>query len=256
MITEYHRPQTIEDALELLGRSTPKTLPLAGGTFLNQRRKDEFAVVDLQDLHLNTCRVVGNSLEIGASTTLQELLDFPQLPLVLKQVIQLEATYNLRQVASVAGTLVSATGRSPFTTAFLALDARLTIQPNNEMAALAEVLMARLGQLPGKLITQITLPLNAKLAYHAAARTPADLPLVCAAVVQWPSGRTRVALGGFGSAPLLALDGPEPGGIEEAVSSAYQEAGDEWASAEYRREAAVTLANRGLLDLQEANTPV
>jgi CO/xanthine dehydrogenase FAD-binding subunit len=249
MITEYHRPQTIEDALELLGRSNPKTLPLAGGTSLNQRRKDEFAVVDLQDLHLNTCRVVGNSLEIGASTTLQELLDFPQLPLVLKQVIQ-------RQVASVAGTLVSATGRSPFTTAFLALDARLTIQPNNEMAALAEVLMARLGQLPGKLITQITLPLNAKLAYHAAARTPADLPLVCAAVVQWPSGRTRVALGGFGSAPLLALDGPEPGGIEEAVSSAYQEAGDEWASAEYRREAAVTLANRGLLDLQEANTPV
>ena len=37
MITEYHRPSTLESAIELLGRKTPETVPLAGGTLLNQK---------------------------------------------------------------------------------------------------------------------------------------------------------------------------------------------------------------------------
>jgi hypothetical protein len=77
-----------------------------------------------------------------------------------------------------------------------------------------------------------------RLAYEYVARTPADWPLVCAGVAAWPSGRTRVALGGFGEAPWLAMDGPTAHGAEFAAADAYSQAGDAWATAEYRREMA------------------
>jgi CO/xanthine dehydrogenase FAD-binding subunit len=246
MITEYHRPDTLEEALHLLGREEVKTLPLGGGSVLNAPNPEQYAVVDLQALGLDRIEKKGNTLLVGATATLQALLDTPDLPAALYQAIQHEATYNLRQVATLAGTQVSAGGRSPLATVLLALDAQITLLPGEEQISAGKLLLTRRESLPGRLITQIALPLNTRLAYHFVARTPADLPLVCAAAARWSSGRTRLALGGFGLAPILALDGPEAGGAEEAARSAYFNAGDQWASAEYRRDAAATLAQRCL----------
>lgn len=249
MITEYHRPDTIEEALRLLGRKEVKTLPLGGGSVLNAPNPEQYAVVDLQALGLDRIEIKGNTLVAGATATLQALLDTPDLPAALYQAILLEATYNLRQVATLAGTLVSAGGRSPLATVFLALDAQVTLLPGEEQMGAGELLLTRRERLPGRLITNIALPLNLRLAYHYVARTPADQPLVCAAAARWSSGRTRLALGGYGETPLLALDGPEAGGAAEAARNAYFDAGDQWASAEYRREVASTLAQRCLDEL-------
>lgn len=253
MITKYHRPDTIEAALELLGRDQPTTRPLAGGTAINQPTKEAFEVVDLQHLGLDEITLRGNTIAIGATTTLQAMLAVRELPLALKRCLQLEATYNLRQAATLAGTLVAADGRSPVTTALLALDASLALLPGDETIALAEMLLQRSGGLRGRLITRIEFPGNVHLAYHAVARTPADWPLVSAAVAVWPSGRTRVILGGFGAAPVMAMDGPESDGLDTAVHSAFANAGDEWASTNYRQETAVILAQRGLAELQAAS---
>jgi CO/xanthine dehydrogenase FAD-binding subunit len=112
------------------------------------------------------------------------------------------------------------------------------------VSGLGEFLPLRPGNLGSKLITQIEIPFNAKLAFESVARTPADKPIVCAALAQWPSGRTRLALGGYGKVPLLAMDGTESEGIEAAARNAFHEATDEWASAEYRMDVAATLAKR------------
>jgi putative selenate reductase FAD-binding subunit len=239
MITEYFRPETIEHVIELLAR--PNVRPLGGGTWLNQPHTEAFAVVDLQALGLNKIHKTGNNLEIGATTTLQQLLENDQTPTALKQAIRLESALNIRNMATVAGTLVACDGRSTFATAMLALDAKLTmVGEQAAVVGLGEFLPLR----PRGLITQISIPLNAQLAYEQVARTPADLPIVCAALAQWASGRTRLALGGYGKNPLLALDGTEPGGIESAAQNAFHEAADEWASAEYRIDVAATLAKR------------
>jgi CO/xanthine dehydrogenase FAD-binding subunit len=95
-----------------------------------------------------------------------------------------------------------------------------------------------------RLITQVAIPANARLAYEYVARTPADRPVVCVAAAQWPSGRTRLAVGGFGPAPRLALDGTESEGAGQAARSACSQAQDAWASAEYRQEVAQVLAER------------
>jgi putative selenate reductase FAD-binding subunit len=250
MIIEYHRPTTLENALDLLARAEPVTVPLAGGSAVNRPNPEPVAVVDLQVLGLNRLEHMGNTLHMGAMVTLQALLDGrgkPEsynLPSSLIHSIEREGTYNLRQVATVAGALVAADGRSPFTTVMLALDASLILQPGEEEVDLGNLLPFRMEKLRRRLITKIIFPLNVRLAYEYVARTPADRPIVCAAVALWPSGRTRLALGGYGDAPTLAMDGTEAEGLEVAAQSAYSQAGDDWASAEYRQEMAGILAMR------------
>ncbi len=77
-------------------------------------------------------------------------------------------------------------------------------------------------------------------------RTPKDRPIVCVAIAMWPSGRTRVVLGGHGPAPVIAMDGSEPGGAILAAEEAYRFSGDEWASADYRKAVAGKLVRRML----------
>lgn len=246
MIIEYHRPKTIEEALALLARDEPHTLPLAGGSVLNQPNPDPIAVVDLQSLGLDKVEHHGSTLILGAMLTLEKMLELDYLPPALVSAIEHEATHNLRNVATVAGTLIAAGGRSAFTTAMLALDIQLNILPGDASMRLGDLLPQRSRYLKGKLIAQIVMPLNCSLVYQYVARTPADLPIVCVAVAQWASGRTRVALGGYGSAPTLAMDGPQPDGAEIAAKSAYMLAQDEWASAEYRSYLAGILTQRCL----------
>jgi CO/xanthine dehydrogenase FAD-binding subunit len=161
----------------------------------------------------------------------------------------------------------------------LAMDARLEVKsisqfelmemeidarpPKQDIVTLGigEFLPLRAEQIQGKLITSITVPLNIKLAFDYVSRTPADKPIVCAALAQWNSGRTRLVLGGYGKSPMLAMDGTESEGVDAstadavlgsaqaAARNAFHEATDEWGSAEYRMEVAATLAKRCLENL-------
>ncbi len=249
MTLEYHRPQSIQDALDLLARDEPHTIPLAGGILVNQAATHKAAVVDLQDLALDAYQVRGNFLDLGATLTLQALLEHVKagkfsLEGDFLKAIEREASYNLRQAATLAGTLVAASGRSPLATVMLALDAVLTVLPGEELLGLGDLLPLRTERLRKCLISKITIPSNVQLAYESVARSPADRPIVCAAAARWSSGRTRVTLGGYGAAPVLVFDGTEELGVEIAARSAYSQAGDVWASAEYREDVAGILAGR------------
>ena len=122
MIKNYHRPNSVNEVLELLASRDKHTVLLAGGTFLSQSSVRPDVLVDLQSLGLDTLQEKGNILEIGAVVSLQQLIDF-DVDSGLKAAIRHEATYNIRQAATVAGTLISADGRSSFATAMLAMDA-------------------------------------------------------------------------------------------------------------------------------------
>lgn len=247
MIREYHRPQTLEEALQWLQH--PNAFPLGGGTVLSQQKEGEIIAVDLQALGLDRIEPRGNFLEIGARVTLQQLLEWGELPPDLQVALSLEAPLNVRNMATVAGTIVSCDGVSPFVTALLALDARLIRYEGVEAqeTLLGDFLPFR----PRGLITAVRLPLGSvRFAFEYVARTPLDVPIVCAALTRWPSGCTRLALGGWGDHPRLAMDGPEAVGVEIAARNAFYDAADARASAEYRREMAAVLARRALAKLE------
>jgi putative selenate reductase FAD-binding subunit len=260
MITAYHRPKTLDEALALL--SQPNRTPLGGGTLLSKPGTDPVEAVDLQFLSLDSIKKSGNNLEIGATVTLQQLLESELCPVAMRAALKLEAPLNIRNAATTAGTLVSCDGRSTFVSVLLALDAKLEqtkLAPSNidtRTSNIGDFLPLR--DLQGSLITSISVPVNVKLAFDYVSRTPADKPIVCAALAQWNSGRTRLVLGGYGKSPLLAMDGTEAEGVDAsatdnvlrsaqaAARNAFHEATDEWASAEYRVDVAATLAKRCL----------
>jgi CO/xanthine dehydrogenase FAD-binding subunit len=268
MILEYNRPKTLDEALSLLMRSQPISRPLAGGTAIHTLHHDDFAVVDLQDLGLDTIYQRGNNLVLGATLTLQALLSFLEtanlpgtnLSAALGQAIRQEAPLNTRNMATLGGTLAAANGRSPLVTALLACDCEFLLrfaqdgllEPGKQRIALGDWLPFGAAQdrlfrgeaTAGSLIVEVLMPSNLSLAYAAVARTPADFPIVCAAAAGWPSGRRRIVLGGYGRAPRLVIDGTESSGASLAAQSAYLTAGDEWASAEYRSEMARILVER------------
>src|SRR5512139_2354245 len=225
MITTYHRPKTLDEALTLL--SQPNRIPLGGGTLLSKPTADPVEVVDLQALSLDSITQTGNNLILGATVTLQQLLESVHCPEALKPALKLEAPLNIRNTATVAGTLVACDGRSTFATVLQALDAKIEIRYSSDdsrVSNIGEFLPLR----PRGLITSITIPLSVKLAFDYVSRTPADKPIVCTAVAQWNSGRTRLAVGGYGRAPMLAMDGTEAEGIETAAHNAFHEAADDY----------------------------
>lgn len=252
MIIEYHRPNTLEEALTLLARKEPPTVPMGGGNYLSQMKQPEFAVVDLQSLGLNKVVSEGQYLAIGATTTLAQLAENDSIPDRLKaglnRCIDIDTSYNQRQTATIAGSIMCSDGRSALASAFLALDARLKWAPGAEYQFLGDFLPLREPFGQSRLILSVILSTLPQLKFEVVSRTPKDRPIVCVAIAVWPSGRTRVVLGGHGSAPIVAMDGPEPRGAILAVEEAFRFSEDKWASAEYRKDVAGKLAKR-LLDI-------
>jgi len=249
VIKAYYRPKTIQEALDLLSKEDQEMIPLGGGTRISQIQDQEVSVVDLQALDLNQIMIQGNLLKIGSTVTLQAFSDFPGLSEHLRRAIDNEANFNLRQKATLAGSIVSGDGRSTLLTALLALGGSLSWLPGPISQGIGEFLLTRDTDWPGKLIEYVTIPLSAKILFSSIGRSPADLPIVCASVAVWPTGRVRIALGGFGLYPVLAMDAPDSGDAEFAVRDALAYSQDAWASKEYRQDAAVILVKRMLVEI-------
>lgn len=246
MIQTYYRPKTLDEAVQILSRTDGTYLPLGGGVTLSQGSDEAVSVVDLQALSLDQLLAEGQFLHIGAAAKLQDLAEFASIQPGLKMAIYSETNLNLRRQATVAGALITANGRSTFAAAMLALDAVLTWMPGELEQAVGDYFALRTTPRAAKLVTKAQIPLNVEFSFEKVSRTPEDLPILCAALARWPSGRTRIALGGFGAAPILAFDAPESGGVDTAVTDALSRADDAWASAAYRQDVGAALILRML----------
>lgn len=250
-ITAYYRPKTIQEALDILSKR--QAIPLGGGTSIARMKTRDIAVVDLQALGLEQIVAQGNVLKVGGTAPLNTISGYPGLSDELRIAISLEANFNLRQKATIAGCVVAGDGRSTLLTALLALDAKLTWLPGEAEQSLGEFLLTRADRRPGRIIASVSVPLNVRLRFSSVARSPADRPVICVGLAAWPSGRLRIALGGFGPCPILAMDAPDPGGAEFAVRDALTRSSDAWASAEYRQNAAAALVRRMLAEVSESS---
>ena len=252
MIREYLRPTSVNEALLLLSEDGKERKPLGGGTSLSRQQAGNFGVVDLQDAGLDQIEMGSQGITVGAMVRLERLMAYPDVHSEIKRAIQIDASENIRNMATIGGWLVSGEGRSLFSTALLALDATLTWQPDQQKVRLGDWLPLRRQSQPGVLITEIAWSTSPRIVFEYVARSPKDRPILIVAVAQWGSGRTRVALGGFGEAPMIAMDGPDSSGVDLGSRDAFYEAEDQWATAQYRREVAAKLALRCLQHLESA----
>jgi carbon-monoxide dehydrogenase medium subunit len=253
----YHRPKTMEEALQLLKDG----VPLAGGTALVPLLGKTQAVIDLQDLGLDELDLKRGVIEAGAALKLQTLVESEkEIPEALVAACRLETSLNLRNMATLGGTILSADGRSPLLTTLLALDVRVKMEPGSEEVSLDDLLDRREEKIFRSLVTVVRIPVPQRLAYDQVARAPYDRPIVCAALGRWKdtqkSDVVRITLGGFGQRPVRVQKAEQKviksGQVDEAsvaAANAYAKADDEWASAEYRSHVAGVLVRRLLTEV-------
>src|SRR4030067_351266 len=100
----------MDEAMALLEQGVPR----AGGTGLTPRRHRLEGVVDLQDLGMAALERKGDGLEVGAGCTLQQIVEADALvPSELAAACRAEAAWNLRNMATLGGSVVAGDGRSP-----------------------------------------------------------------------------------------------------------------------------------------------
>jgi CO/xanthine dehydrogenase FAD-binding subunit len=237
----------MEEAMALLEQG----VPLAGGTGLTPRRHRLEAVVDLQDLGMGALERKGDWLEVGAGCTLQQIVEADALvPLELAAACRAEAAWNLRNMATLGGSVVAGDGRSPLLAAVLALEAEVHGMPRDEWKPIDAYLDSR-GQESGhRLLTAFRWHAGASLRSAQVGRSPMDRPWIVATIGRTVEGGWRVVLGGHGTRPIRvpsaeeALAQGDVNGAVRRAEEAYSAAGDVWASAEYRSQVAGVLLRR------------
>lgn len=249
MIVEYLRPESLDKAIQLIQRKEPRTLPLGGGSVLSHDHGTPIAVVDLQKLGLGYVKKVKEDYFIGATATLTQIEESIANP-ILKSVIRLQAGKNKRNTGTLAGLINAADGRSPLLALLLAMDMQTVWQPGNISISLKEWLAQRDEWEQAELITEMVLP-DVEIAFDYVARSPKDLPIISVAAAMLPSGKMNVVVGGFGSEPIVVSSNGKVDDIERSVDLALIASGDQWASAEYRREAGKKIAVRLINELNE-----
>ncbi len=284
-LKEYHRPQGLMEAVNLLKRPGVRTVAMGGGTWLNgEGSRDVEAVVDIAGLGLNRISAENNMLRLGAAVTHQQLLESefvgksaPNALHVIGETAEAMSGLNIRNRATLAGAIVTADSSSPLVTALLACDADVVVAGAKDASKEAQSPIDFFRVIPlagflayrqqvlneGTLITEVRLPIptpDTKSCYERVARTPKDYPIVCAvasfAMKDGIAGNFRAAVGGIAPAParLARLElGVEKKKLElwldselDAALDTVTPAGDWLGSAEYRKEMARVLVKRAV----------
>ena len=233
--TAYWRPSTIAQAFELLER--PGAVVLAGGTQLNgeSHRGDGRGGGPPGAGPRRHRDRPGDSLRIGAMTTLQQLVDSDHVPAVVREAARREQPSTLRAQATVGGCI--ATGRPGERAAGGPAGPRGGGADRGRSDATSDVpLEELLADLPvgaGRVVTAVTIQTAGAAAAARTARTPADRAIVAAVARAAPMPVDGSPLTGVAPTPILVQAGDE-----------LDPVGDFRGSSEYRRALAAVLLAR------------
>jgi aerobic carbon-monoxide dehydrogenase medium subunit len=258
--TRYARASDLEHALELLG--DPEAKALAGGQSLIPVMKLRISrpalVVDISRLDLRGVEERNGVVHVGPLTTWVELAasDAFQRPALAAIA---ECAYGIgdvqvRNLGTIGGSLVHCDPASDMPAVLLALGATVEVRSaaGEREVAVADLLVGPFmtSLQPNELVTDVAVPVPAAgtgSAYVSVEHPASGFALAGAAAVVGPGGDT-LALTGVGATPFLL----PAGDVETAIENA-EIFGDRFASAEYRRELAIVLAERAL-DAARART--
>ena len=263
-LREYHRPNNIEEASELLARKNISSQPVLLGTYpipLHERKWE--AAIDLSQIglaYINTDET--NLIRIGSLTSLQELVDAEPIQKyangILSYAAQIATHRGLRNLASVSGTLLSVKSSPELCLALMILEANAISYPDN----VYDFPIQPIDLNSDSIITEIRIPIQSvNTSLERVSRTPLDKSIVCSAValVIQEDNITdmRIAVSGISEQPIaiqtidssiVNLSASKiKGTIHEAIKdSADHKYSDYLGSAEYRIEIATILTVRAI----------
>ena len=272
-VQRYHWARDVDEALSLLSAYQGKGAILAGGVDLARSpRTDIEGLIDITGIGLSYVRRE-NGLQIGATTTLTEILEHPLVQEyaggIFPETLRKVAYPALRNVATLGGAAVSAHPWADIPTLLVALGAQARWQGSREEKATVEELYGREFRkiFRESVLLELFFPAwDGAFAFEKITRNAGDIALlnVCAGLglkdgkIAW----ARVAVGARpmrgGRLPWLeeALVGERPGEalwrkVEEEVKARVEVGSDRRAEAWWRKEVVGVLVRRSLVRAME-----
>ncbi|MFQ6075523.1 MAG: FAD binding domain-containing protein [Candidatus Bathyarchaeia archaeon] len=273
---EYHAPNSLGEALELLSEYGGEAKLLAGGTDLLVKMKQRLTapncVIDIKRIDgLNRIEEREDGIHIGAATTLGTIersdvvkAEFP----LLHEAVRSIGSVQIRNMATIGGNLCNASPAADSAVALLALDAKARmISPEGVRLVPMEEFFTGPGETvleTDEILTGVSvpyLPEGTGTSFMKIGRTSLDIATINIAVVlKMVDGVVedcRIALGAVASTPLrvkraeafLRVNELTSENLEvaaEMVAEDIRPITDIRATAEYRREASKTLTKDAL----------
>ncbi|RAM60932.1 molybdopterin dehydrogenase, partial [Mesotoga sp. SC_3PWM13N19] len=129
-VNEYFRPETVEEAFELMQRDRDHSIFLSGGTIVALMESSRIEkIIDLKSLRLDTVSITEDEIVVGASTTVES---FRKDPLIRREfgdffydAFSLVGSWQIRNMATIGGSIAPKLGWSDVSTCLLAAGSSL-----------------------------------------------------------------------------------------------------------------------------------
>jgi 2-furoyl-CoA dehydrogenase FAD binding subunit len=222
---DYARPDSVAEALALLAEHGEDAKVLAGGqslmAMLNLRLLEPAVLIDIARLaELDTIKMAGDKVEVGAAVTQNRLAAWPELsaklPLLAKT-LPFVGHFQTRNKGTVCGSVAHADPSSEIPLALATLGGEVVLQSHRGTRAMAAADFQR-GMLTtarqdDELITAVRFPVQAgkRVAFREVARRHGDFAIIAVAASVESAEVVRVGIGGGADRPAvrrIVIDGP------------------------------------------------
>jgi 2-furoyl-CoA dehydrogenase FAD binding subunit len=266
---EYHRPASLEEALEILARHSEDARIIAGGQSLvpmmNFRLVQPKMLLDINSIKsLSYIRGERDYIEVGAATTQAQLLDWPQLattaPLLAKALPHV-GHFQTRSRGTVCGSIAHSdpTSELPLCLAVLGGSVILRSKSGSREVGVADFQLGLLltARRYDEMVTAVRFPVRqpgAGYAFDEMAERKGDLA-VCAVAAKVTDRAIRLGVSGVAEKPTVRdwNDLPDSG-LDEALNQfAWDMEGsdDIHGTAAYRRQLVRRLGRRAILEARQ-----
>lgn len=251
---EYKRPQSIEEAFELLNAKKPNCI-LGGTHFLKMGKKVIATGIDLQDVGLDYIKEENGVIKIGAMTSLRTMEESELLEKhygnVFKEAFSGIVGIQLRNTATIGASVHARYGFSDTCLVLLALEASVKLY-DKEIIAIEQYLKETLKK---DFVTEIAIPIKTqKVTYKSYRKSATDLSVLNVCVANEEGKNPRIAVGARPQRATLAKQAMESfqGDIEKTAITAKEEiivGSNMRGSSEYRSHLVKVLVARALQEV-------
>ena len=256
-IREYKKAESLEEAYTLNQKKSNRVI--GGMIWLKMETLNVGTAIDLSGLGLDTIEETEDGFSIGAMVTLRQLEEHPGLAAytrgAVKEALRHIVGVQLRNLATVGGSLYSRFGFSDVLTMFLVLDAQVELYKGG-IVSLREYAERPYDR--DVLVRLIVKKEKAEFFYQSVRNSQTDIPVLTCAAARLADGCYRIAIG---ARPLKAVlyEFPAENGVSaqelalkcaNAVKNDIITGSNMRGSAEYRRHLAGVLTKRAVVELE------
>lgn len=256
-IREYKKAESLEEAWQLNQKKNNRVL--GGMIWLKMEKINVGTAIDLSELGLNSIEETAESFSIGAMVTLRQLEQHPGLDAytngAMRESVRHIVGVQLRNLATVGGSIYSRFGFSDVLTLFLALGASVELYKGG-IVPLEEYARRPYDR---DILVRILVPKQrAEFFYQSVRNSQTDFPVLTCAAARSETGEYRFAIGARPGKAVVYPFAPQAGESTEekaarlaaAVRAEIRTESNMRGSAEYRRHLSGVLVKRAVRKLE------